>query len=225
VLQARDPRSPEAREALEQLCGAYWFPLYAFVRRKGHPPEEAEDLLQEFFVRLVEKNYVAQADRERGLFRSFLLAALAHFLANDWHRQQTLKRGGGQAWIPWDARGAEQQYSREPCHELTPEKLFDRRWALGMVERTYATLREQYAAAGKAELFRHLEPRLSGDDAPASYKQLAARLQLTEGAIKVTVHRLRRAFGQLLREEVAHTVARPEQVQDEMRHLLDILRE
>lgn len=226
VLQAAcGGESTEAVAALEQLCRGYWFPLYAAVRRKGYPREDAKDLVQTFFARLIERNYVAQADRERGKFRTFLLAALDHFLANEWNRQQTLRRGGGQTFVVLDAQEAEARYVREPFHELSPEKLFDRRWAAVLLERAHQALREDYAAAGKSELFEALQPCLTGERPPEGYRKLAAELGLTEGAAKVAAHRLRRAFGQQLRDEVAKTVGSPAQVDEEMQHLHAILRE
>jgi RNA polymerase sigma factor (sigma-70 family) len=224
VLAAGDFSRPEAQAALGELCETYWFPLYAFVRRKGHSPPEAEDLVQEFFARLLEKNYVQQVDPSRGRFRTFLLTALTHFLANEWNRQQTRKRGGGLPVISWDAGTAEERYAREPFHELTPEKLFDRRWALRLLERVHEQLRKEYVAANQKELFDVLEPCLSGDSLPATYVEVGQRLNLSEGAVKVAVHRMRRTYGELVRLEIAHTVARPEEVDEELHHLFEVLR-
>ena len=176
VLQAASGvESPGAAAALEQLCRTYWYPLYAAVRRKGYPREEAEDLVQTFFARLIEKDYVGQADRERGKFRTFLLAALDHFLANEWNRQQTLRRGGGQRFISWDAEAIEGRYVREPFHELSPERLFDRRWAAVLLERAHQALGREYAAAGKGGLFEALQPCLTGESPPDGYRKLSAQ--------------------------------------------------
>jgi RNA polymerase sigma factor (sigma-70 family) len=224
VLAASQPGSPAADQALASLCETYWFPLYAFLRRKGYPPPEAEDLVQEFFARLLEKNYVQQADPARGRFRTFLLAALTHFLANDWNRRQTLKRGGASSVVSWDARVAEERYSQEPFDELTPEKLFDRRWALRLLERVHEQLRKEYLAAGKTNLFDALEPCLSGDSLSATYVEVGRRLEMSEGAVKVAVHRMRRTYGELVRLEIAQTVARPQEVDEELHHLFEVLR-
>ena len=225
VIQAGQADSPQAAASLEQLCRRYWFPLYAAVRRKGYAREEAEDLVQSFFARLLEKNYVAQADRERGKFRTFLLAALEHFLANEWNRQQALRRGGRQTFVALDAQNAEARYTRERFHELSPEKLFDRRWAAVLLEQAHQALGHEYVAAGKGALFAALQPCLTGESPPDGYRKLAAQLDLSEGAVRMAVHRLRRAFGEQLRNEVAMTVSQPAQVEEEMQHLFAILRE
>lgn len=224
VLAAGDLSRPDAQVALAELCETYWFPLYAFVRRKGHPPPEAEDLVQEFFARLVTNNYVHQAHQNKGKFRTFLLAALAHFLANEWNRQQTLKRGSGCPLVSWDARTAEERYAREPFHELTPEKLFDRRWAIRLLERVHEQLRKEYVAAGKADQFEALEPCLSGDSLPATSVEVGQCLKMSAGAVKVAVHRMRRTYGELARLEIAQTVGNPQEVDDELHHLFEVLR-
>ena len=153
VLAARDRTAPEARLALQELCEAYWYPLYAFVRRHGHPPEEAQDLTQEFFVRLLEKDFLALADQSRGKFRSFLMAACKHFLANERDRAQALKRGGGRELLPIDARAGESRYAAEPTHDLTAERLFERRWALMLLHHVLGRLRDEFRQAGKGEQF------------------------------------------------------------------------
>ena len=223
VMAAGQPGSPAGDQALASLCETYWFPLYAFVRRKGHLPAEAEDLVQEFFARLLARNFVQQADQHRGKFRTFLLAALTHFLANDWNRQHARKRGGAAILLSWDAPLAETRYAREPFHELTPEKLFDRRWALRLLERVHEQLRKEYVAAGKTNLFNALEPCLSGDSLPATCREVGQRLNLSEGAVKVAVHRLRRRFRNLVKTEIAHTLPTPDDIDDELRHLIAAL--
>ncbi|MBN1206597.1 MAG: sigma-70 family RNA polymerase sigma factor [Myxococcaceae bacterium] len=223
ILTARQGTTPEAREALSALCEIYWYPLYAFIRRKGHAAEDASDRVQGFFARLLEKNQIAVADRQRGRFRSWLLASLQHYLANEWDRESALKRGGGQLLVPLDATAAEDQYRIEPSHELTPERLFERRWALALLERVLNLLRDECTRAGKGPLFGQLKDNLAGEGSEASYQQLAAALGSTPGAVKVAAHRLRRRYRELLREEIAQTVSGPEDIDDELRRLLEAL--
>lgn len=219
VLAAGRRASPEARDALVKLAEVYWYPLYAFVRRQGYLAEDAQDLTQEFFARLLEKNYVGSADRARGKFRSFLLAALKHFLAKEWRRADARKRGGGRPAISLDVTRGERLYMLEPAHELTAEKIYERRWALTLIEQTLAKLRVEFAGREKSELFEHLKPYLGGDKSAIPYSQLAADLDMTEGAVKIAVHRLRRRCGELLRAEIAQTVAGPDDVDEELRDL------
>ena len=211
--------SPNGRKALAKLCATYWYPLYAFVRRQGHAVDDAQDLTQEFFSRLLEKNYVAAADQTRGKFRSFLLASLKHFLANEWRRGAAQKRGGKSAALPLDLDAGESRYSLEPSHELTAEKIFERRWAMALLELTLAKLREEYSGGDKLKLFDRLKAYLGGDRASVPYRQLADELGLSEGAVKVAVHRMRRRCRELLRAEIAQTVAGPEEVDEELRDL------
>ena len=223
VLLAADGASPDAEHALAQLCEAYWYPLYAFVRRGGVAPEDAQDLTQEFFARLLEKKWLAVADPKRGRFRSFLLAALKHFLANEWNRDHRLKRGGGREFIALDGVTAEERYAMEPPDLATPELLYDRRWALTLLERTRERLRREMTASGRPDRFEALEPTLVGERAALPYAELAARFDVTETAVKAMVSRLRRRFRALLREEVAETVGTGADVDAELSHLLEIL--
>ena len=223
VLAAGRDSSPEAAAALEELCRTYWYPLYAFLRRDGQGPDDAQDLTQEFFRRFLEKNYLKDVDRQKGKFRSFLLASVKHFLANEWDRKQAVRRGSEYFFVSWDAENLEQRYGQEPSHDLTAEKIYERRWALTVLERALGRLKEECVAAGKAELFDTLEVYLSGGKTQESYVEVGARLNLSEGAVKVAVHRLRRRYGELLRAEIAHTVASPAEVEEEMRHLFRAL--
>ena len=215
------PRSPEAREALATLCQAYWYPLYAFLRRQGTPAEDAQDLVQAFFAELLEKDRLAAADRERGKFRSFLLASLKHFQANEWRRASAQKRCGGAATLSLDWDAGERRFALEPAHQQTAERIFHRQWAMTLLEQTLAALREENAAAGKAELFDHLKAHLGGDPDAVPYRQLADRLGMTEGSLKVAVHRLRARWRDALREQIAQTVAGREEAEEELRELFD----
>lgn len=223
VVHAGQSDSTRAREALAQLCQTYWYPLYAFVRRQGHPVHDAQDLTQAFFSRLLEKHALGQVDREKGKFRSFLLASLKNFLANEWDKEQAQKRGGGQAVISLDHNSAESRYGLEPGHDLSPDKIFERRWALTLLEQVLARLRDEYCSVGKADLFEQLKTTLTGESGSASYASIAERLGMTEGAIKVAAHRLRHRYRDLIRAEIAQTVASAEDVDDELRHLLSVL--
>ena len=214
--------SPPAREALSELCRAYWYPLYAYIRRKGHTHAEAEDLTQEFLARLLERDDLAGVDPARGRFRSFLLAACNHFLSNRRDHDRALKRGGGQQPLPLDFGAAEQRYNAEPGHEETAERLFERRWALALLDRVLDRLRQEYATGGKGELFEKLKGRLAGDSG-ASYADVATDLTLTEGAVKVAAHRMRLRYRDLLRDEIAQTLDDPTAVDDEIRSLFTAL--
>jgi RNA polymerase sigma-70 factor (ECF subfamily) len=202
----------------------YWYPLYAYVRRWGYDADQAQDLTQEFFVRLLEKHYLRAADPTRGRFRSFLLASLKHFLSNERDRAGAVKRGGRTTVLPLEFENAEGRYSREPPDADTPETIYERRWALTLLERTLARLRREFDAAGKQTLFARLEGHLTGEQETLPYADLGAELGMSEGAIKVTVHRLRRRFGALLREEISETVSEPSQVDDEIRELFRALK-
>ena len=213
----RDNR--QARTALAELCQIYWYPLYAFVRRRGHTPHEAEDLTQSFFALLLEKRWLDDVDRDRGRFRAFLLAAIKHFLANERDKALAQKRGGGQALISLDAGDAEARYRREPADPLTPEKLFARRWAETLLAQVLSGLEDEFAAAGRAAQFAALKPFLTVERGAISHAEAAARLGTTEAAAKVAVHRLRRRYRDRLRAEIAQTVTGPEEVDEELRAL------
>ena len=210
---------PESEAALASLCGLYWYPLYAYARRRLPTLEDAQDLTQEFFLRLQERDYLRQADRQRGRFRSFLLTAFKHFLAKEQERANAQKRGGGRKLLPLDFQSGECRFQREPSHPATAETLYERSWALTLLQQALARLREEQTAAGKERLFECLKGTLTGEDAPRPYAELAAELGMSGPAIKVTVHRLRRRYGELLRAEIAQTVTTAEEVEDELRDL------
>ncbi len=222
-MAAGDSGSPGHRRALEELCGAYWYPVYAFIRLSGRDPDAAQDLAQGFFAQLLEKQTLKAADQERGRFRSFLLAALKFYLSNEQQRGRAQKRGGGLVPIPLDGDTAERQYSVEPAEEHTPETLFERRWALALLEQALDRLREEVKRSASPERSLRLVGCLTSDDARGRYRQLAAELEMNESAVKVAVHRMRRRFGELLREDVAHTVEGPEKVEEELRHLFAVI--
>ena len=215
VQNARAADSKRANAALETLCRTYWYPLYAFVRRLGHSPHDAEDLIQGFFAQCIEKNYLHTADRQKGRFRSFLLIALKRFLANEWDRARTRKRGGDRQIISLDA---EQRYASEPASTLSPDKLFERRWALTLLENVLAKLKAEQLEAGRGAIFEALQPVLTSRGTP--YSELAKRLGLTESAVKVAVHRLRQRYRELLEQEIADTVSSSAEIAEERRYLL-----
>jgi RNA polymerase sigma factor (sigma-70 family) len=219
VLAAGERNSQQADIALEELCRTYWYPLYVYVRRQTPTREDAEDLTQAFFARFLEKNYLAGLNSERGRFRAFLLAALKHFLANEWDRANRQKRGGGMANVPLDWQSADTRYQIDPPDHLSPDKLYDRAWAVTVLERVLARLRAESAADGKAEMFDQLKPFLMVGKGAIPYAQVAESLKLTEGAVRVTVHRLRGRYRELLRDEVRQTISDPAQVEEEMRAL------
>jgi RNA polymerase sigma-70 factor (ECF subfamily) len=220
VVRAGSLDSASSREALSELCQTYWYPLYCYIRRQGNTPHEAEDLTQGFFARLLEKNFAGGARRERGKFRSFLLAALKGFLANEWHRQHAQKRGGFKAAVEIDQAMAEARLDAELKQELTPELLFERQWALMMLERTMAQLREEYIDTGRAKLFEHLSDCLAREPSAVSYAQVARELRLTEPAVKQASYRLRARYREILRGQIAKTVSTPEEIDGELRCLL-----
>jgi RNA polymerase sigma-70 factor (ECF subfamily) len=223
VLTAGQVESPQAAEALEQLCRTYWYPLYAYVRRQGHSPEDAQDLTQEFFARLLAKNWLSMADQRRGRFRSFLLTAFSHFLANEWDRAHCQKRGGSRAHLPFDMMGAEQLFHLEAGRDATPEAIYERHWALRLLDLVRRRLREDQATDRKAGQFELLERFLPGEESPLTYAQAAAQLGVPEGTLKSEVHRLKQQYGNLLRQEIAHTVSGPEEIDDELRHLITVV--
>jgi RNA polymerase sigma factor (sigma-70 family) len=223
VVAARSGDSPEARDALEKLCRAYWPPIYAFIRRQGYGPHDAQDLTQGFFARLLEKNCIADADRSRGRFRSFLLGTLKHFLSNERDKAHALKRGGGQTLIPIDATQVETSCGVDPADQVTAEKVFERRWALTLLDLVLRRLRQEYVESGREALFEQLKHTLTETSRSVPYAEIAERLQTSEGAIKVAVHRLRQRYRELLRAEIASTVARADEVDDEIRNLFAAL--
>jgi RNA polymerase sigma-70 factor (ECF subfamily) len=219
VQSAGSTDSDRARSALEQLCTTYWYPVYAFIRRRGLNPHEAEDLTQTFFGHLLERDSFKQADRQKGRFRNFLLRSLTNFLNDEWDKKRTFKRGGKQVIVSLEEAAAEDRYRCEPIDSSTPEKLFERRWALTLLQQVLDQLMKEYVAAGKAELFARLQPFITGEMMPGVYKELGAALGMKEETIRVALSRLRRRFGELLRAEIAHTVVSPEEVDLEIRDL------
>lgn len=224
VVAAADEDSSRARQALEELCRAYWYPLYAFVRRSGQREHDAQDLVQGFFAACLEKGYFRSADRQRGRFRSFLLLALKRFMANEWDRERAAKRGGGETPISLDALAAEQRYALEPVDTWTADRLYERRWATTLLERVLHRLRDEQRAAGRGAVFEALKDFLGGVGRGTPYAELAAQLGMTEGAVKVAVHRLRERYRELLEREIGHTVGSPGEIEEERRHLLAALR-
>jgi RNA polymerase sigma-70 factor (ECF subfamily) len=223
VFMAAREDSAAATEALERLCQAYWYPLYACVRRQGHNPEDARDLTQEFFSRLLENNSLRHADPERGRFRTFLQTCLMNFLNKEWVKANALKRGGGKLHLSLNTADAEHRYVAEPADGLTPEIFFERRWAATVLENAINRLAEEYAAAGKADLFRQLKDYTWGEGATVSYETIGRASGLSEGAVKVAAHRMRERYRTLLRAEVARTVASAAEAEDELRHLIRII--
>ena len=219
VLAAGRRSTPQAEQALEELCRTYWYPLYAYVRRHGHSREDAEDLTQAFFARLLAKNYLEGLRSENGKFRAFLLAAIKHFIANEWDRAHCQKRGGGTLHLSLDWHDAETRYQVEPADHLSPDKLYDRAWAVALLERVIARLNDEIAGDGKAALFNELKPFLMVGKSAIPYAQAGASLGLTEGAVRVAVHRLRRRYRELLREEIRQTLSNAAQAEEELQAL------
>lgn len=223
VVAAGNRGSAEADAALERLCSEYWYPVFAFVRRRGHSVDEAEDLTQAFFTRLIEKEVLSEADRNRGRFRTFLLTGCQNFLSNERDRMLAAKRGGGRTPLSIDVAAAEARYQRALAHDETPERLYDRQWCLTLLARVLDDLREGYVADGKERLFDRLRGFLTIDDDAGSHAEVARDLGMTIAAVKVAVHRLRRRYRDALREHVADTVASPDEIEDERRYLLKTL--
>jgi RNA polymerase sigma factor (sigma-70 family) len=223
VLVAGRTDSTRAQSALARLCQTYWYPLYAYVRRRGHSAQDAQDLTQEFFARLLECHTIANADPNRGRFRSFLLSAMNHFLAHEWDKLRAQKRGGGYQILSLDLARAEERYDLEPADNSSPDKLFDKHWAGALLEEVLNQLEAEYQQAGKAGLFAALKQTLTGTHESQPYAVLATRLGMNETAVKVAVHRLRKRYRELLRVEIANVVADPEQAEDELRHLFTAL--
>ena len=225
VDAARSDKASQTRaqEALEELCRTYWYPLYAFVRSQGYSAHDAQDLTQAFFCRLIETGGFDSAQRQRGRFRSYLLGAMKHFLANEWHRSQTQKRGGGVQFVQWDALDPEARYTKTSGSTDRPEQLFDREWALETVAGTLKILRDEMTSAGKGTQYDLLKGSLSGEE-QLSRKDIATRLDMSEGAVKVAVHRMRQRYRMLLRAAIAETVTNEADLEDEMQHLIAVLR-
>lgn len=224
VLAAKACSEPQAAQALAGLCEAYWYPLYAYVRRRGFDAEEAHDLTQDFFAHLLESDAVQVADPQRGRFRSFLLSSLNNFLTNQWRKGQAQKRGGGRKVLSLDLASGEERYRTEPSHDITPERIYERRWALTLLDQVLVSLRAEYERNGRAELFDHLKGYLGGSGDSLPYAELAAKVGMSEGSIKVAVHRLRRRCGEQLRSQIAETVANPDDVEEELSCLFAALR-
>lgn len=223
VLAAREPDAPEAARALERLCAAYWYPLYAFVRRSGRAPEDAADITQEFFARMIAKQYFGLADPAKGRFRTFLLCALKRFLADDWDRQQAQKRGAGVKPISLDEGCGEERYRREPADNLTPEVFYERQWAQALLAEVLRRLQAEHASAGKAAQYDLLKVFITGDKGELRFAEAGARLGLSESAVKAVVHRLRQRYCEVVRETVSDTVQDPQEIDGELRHLLIVL--
>jgi RNA polymerase sigma-70 factor (ECF subfamily) len=222
VLYASRDEPAQARAALSQLCQGYWYPLYSFVRGRGYSPHDAEDLTQAFFAQLLEKRGLERIDPQQGRFRTFLLASMKNFLANDWDKSHALKRGGGKTIVSLEQDIAESRYRLEPSHDLTPERHFERQWAMTLLDQVLAALRNEYHAEGKGDLFEELKAVLTGQ--PGAYEDMAARLKRSEGSIRVAVHRLRHRYRNMMRAQIAATVGESEgAIEDELRHLLAVL--
>jgi RNA polymerase sigma-70 factor (ECF subfamily) len=223
VLAARGDAAAEARTALETLCRAYWYPLYAYLRRMGQAPHDAEDLVQEFFSRLLEKEWLHGADPAKGRFRTFLLVALKRFTAKEWQRTLAQKRGGSLIHLPLDTTDAEQRYGSEPVEAFAADDIYERRWALTILDQALENLAAEYTRAGKEAEFTCLKRWLTADRGAIPYPEVAAELQNSEGAVRVAVHRLRKRFRQLFREAIASTLAEGEDLEEELRHLVMVL--
>ncbi|HOW66695.1 MAG TPA: sigma-70 family RNA polymerase sigma factor [Candidatus Paceibacterota bacterium] len=223
VLAVGHTADVQASAALEKLCRTYWYPLYAFVRRQGHSPHDTEDLLQGFFARFLEKHYLGDVNPAKGRFRSFLLAAMKHYLANEWDKAKAVKRGGRIDFLSLEGEAAESRYYEEPVSELTPEKLYEQRWAYELLERVMERLQSEFVASGQGPLFEALKDSLLGERQGVSYADVAVLQGLSEEAVKKRVQRMRKQYQRLLREEIAHTVARPEDVDEEIRYLFSVV--
>jgi RNA polymerase sigma factor (sigma-70 family) len=223
VLAAGQTVSPKGEAAMEQLCRTYWYPLYAYVRRQGNPPEDAQDLTQGFFERVMERNCFGQVDRAKGRFRAFLLATLKHFLSDQRDHERAAKRGGGNLPLSLDAEKGEERYQLEPLDPMSPDKLYERRWAYAVLEQARARLRDEFAAAGKSDLYEQLKGFETGENKGLTYAEVGNRLDLSESAIKSAVLRLRQRYGELVRKEIAQTVATVSEIDEEIRYLLAVI--
>jgi RNA polymerase sigma-70 factor (ECF subfamily) len=223
VLAAKDKESPDSAQALETLCRTYWYPLYALVRGYGYSPPDAQDLTQSFFARLLAKDYLRVVEPENGRFRTFLRMALKRFLANEWERLKAQKRGGGQTHLPFDTTMAETRFQNERAEAASPELIYDRQWALTLLNQATARLEAEYEASGKGAELRLLKPQLTADRGAIPYADIAAGLRISEGAARVAVHRLRKRFREVFREVIADTVSAREEIDEEIRHVLEVL--
>lgn len=219
VVAAGRGSSAESRQALASLCEDYWYPLYAYVRRRGYQPAEAQDLTQGFLTQVIEKGVIAAADQQRGRFRSFLLASLNHYVHHQWRHDQARKRGGSTHIISLDVDEGERRYHLEPADPVTPEKIYERRWAMTLLDKAIATLHHEYKQDEKEELFEVLKVYLGGRDSSVPYRDIAQQLDSTEGAVRVAVYRLRKRCRQCLLREIAQTVASDDDIQEELQHL------
>ena len=223
ILTAGQNESQEADAALEKLCRTYWYPLYAFIRRQGHSPHDAQDLTQGFFALLLEKDFVTLADREKGKFRSFLLTALNHYLGDQRDRANAIKRGGGKVMVSLEEQTAEGRWSQEPATNLSPEMEYEKLWAVTVLQQALIHLRDESDKAGRDQTFEELKPFLEGEARPGDYAAVAAKLGMTANSVAVAVHRLRQRYRELVRAEIAHTVASAEEIEEELRHLFAVL--
>ncbi|HUA66617.1 MAG TPA: sigma-70 family RNA polymerase sigma factor [Alphaproteobacteria bacterium] len=223
VRAAANSDTARVPEALEKLCRNYWYPLYAYVRRRGYPAPDAQDLTQSFFARLLERHWVQYADRGRGRFRTFLLTSMNRFLCDEWRRMRAQKRGGGVAHVPVQLGSAESRYGCEPADDYTPEQIYERQWATTLLDTVLQRLRAEYERQGKSKLFGELHSCLVGNAESQPYAKLAVQLEMTEGAVKLAVHRLRKRYRKLLRAEIARTLAPDENVDEELFHLFAVL--
>ena len=223
VLAAKDKASPDCSQALETLCRTYWYPLYAFIRGSGYSPPDAEDLTQGFFARLLAKDYLRVVEPEKGRFRTFLKMALKRFLVHEWERVRAEKRGGGQACLRFDTQMAEQRFQAEGVDTLEPDQIYDRRWAFTLLGEAMARLEREYTAAGKVIELEQLRPYLTAERGGIPYAEIAFALQTSEGAARVAVHRLRKRFRELFREVIAETVSEAAEVEEELRHVINVL--
>lgn len=225
VLTAGRHDTSRAHIALEQLCQTYWYPLYAYVRRRGYPSHDAQDLTQGFFACLLERQSLANADPNKGRFRSFMLRAMSNFLASDWEKTQTQKRGGGYQILSLDLAAAEQRYDLEPADNRTPDKTFDKEWALTLLDKVLNRLEKEFRDEEKIKLFNALKQTLAGSRESQPYATLAAELNMNEGAVRTAVHRLRKRYREILQAEIANTVTSPEEVKEEMNYLFKVIAE
>lgn len=223
VLAAGSPESSQYRDALEALCRTYWYPIYVYIRRLGYDTQQAEDCTQAFFTQMLEKQYLGKIEQKPGRFRTFLLVVLKHFLADQRDKDEAIKRGAGKKFMPLEVGTAETRYSMEPQDYLTPERLFERSWALTVLEKTMDRLEAELAGANKQSLFDSLKAYLCGETTSIPYREVAAQFGMTEGAVKVSVHRLRRRYREILRDEIAQTVNTSEQIDEEIKELFESL--